>query len=138
MGREVVARAATLRQAFVEALAALLALSVNPESVEAREVREVRAHGPSLEALLAHWIGECCYVLDVEGYLCRSIDLAVFDVERKTGAEPLRLHAFLHGEPIDPARHEAPGAIAPLVAENISITRLEGAYEIRLTIDGPA
>jgi len=82
MGREVVVRAATLQQTFAEAVGALLALSVNPETVEAKEVREVRAHGTSLEALLAHWIGECCYVLDVEGYLCRSIDLAVFDVER--------------------------------------------------------
>ena len=129
------ARGTTLRQTFAEAVALLLALAADPATVESREVREVRAHGASPEALLAHWIGECCYVLDVEGFLCRSIDLAVFDIEPKTGAEPLRLHAFLHGEPIDPARHHPAEAITPLVPGDISIVPIEGAYEIRLTVE---
>jgi SHS2 domain-containing protein len=130
-----VARGATLRHAFAEAVTALLALAADPTRVEPTEVREVRAHGSSPEALLAHWIAECSYVLDVEGFLCRSIDLAVFDVEPKPGAEPLRLHAYLHGEPIDPARHDPPVAIAVIVAEDISIAPVDGAYEIRLTIE---
>lgn len=135
MSREVVARGATLRQTFADAVSALLALAADPATVESREVREVRAHGTSPEALLAHWIGECCYVLDVEGFLCRSIDLAVFDVEPKTGAEPLRLHAFLHGEPVDPARHRPAAAITPLGPGDIAIVPIEGAYEIRLTVE---
>ena len=133
MSREVLARGATLRQAFAEAMGSLLALVVDQATVDAREVREVRAHGKSPEALLAHWIGECSYVLDVEGFVCRSIDLAVFDAEPKTGAEPLRLHAFLHGEPFDPARHE-PATIVPLDPEDISITAVEGGYEIHFTV----
>jgi len=133
--REVVARGATLRQAFAEAVTTLLALATDPTRVEPSEVREVRAHGSSPEALLAHWIGECSYVLDVEGFLCRSIDLAVFDIEPKRGAEPLRLHAYVHGEPIDPARHDPPVAIPPILSEDISIVPIEGAYEIHLIIE---
>jgi len=135
VSREVVARGATLGQAFTEAVTALLSLAADPTRVEPTEVREVRAHGASPEALLAHWIGECSYVLDVEGFLCHSIDLAVFDVAGKSGAEPLRLHAFLHGEPIDPSRHSPPTTIAPIVAEDISIAPIDGGYEIRLTIE---
>jgi len=135
VSREVVARGATLGQAFTEAVTALLSLAVDSARVEPTEVREVHAHGTSPEALLAHWIGECSYVLDVEGFLCRSIDLAVFEVAEKSGAEPLRLHAFLHGEPIDPARHAPLTAIAPIVAEDISIARIEGGYEVRLTLE---
>jgi SHS2 domain-containing protein len=130
-----VARGATLRHAFAEAVTALLALAADPTRVEPTAVREVRAHGSSPEALLAHWIAECSYVLDVEGFLCRSIDLAVFDVLPKPGAEPLRLHAYLRGEPIDPARHDPPVAIAAIVAEDISIAPVDGVYEIRLTIE---
>jgi len=135
VSREVVARGATLSQAFTEAVTALLSLAVDLTGVESTEVREVRAHGSTPEALLAHWIGECGYVLDVEGFLCRSIDLAVFDVEKKSGAEPLRLHAFLHGEPIDPSRHDPPDAITPIVAEDIAIAHIDGRYEIRLTVE---
>ena len=135
MSRAVVVRGATLRQAFTEAVTALLALAADPARVESKEAREVRAHGSSPEALLAHWIGECTYVLDVEGFLCRSIDLAVFDVEPKPGAEPLRLHAYLHGEPIDPDRHGPPVAIVPITADDITIVPIDGAYEIRLTIE---
>ena len=135
MSREVIARGATLTQAFTEAVTALLSLAVDPTRIEPMEVREVRAHGVSPEALLAHWIGECSYVLDMEGFLCRSIDLDVFDVAAKSGAEPLRLHAFLHGEPIDPSRHGPPTTIAPIVAEDISIAPIDGGYEIRLTVE---
>ena len=135
MTRDLVARGATLREAFTEAVTALLSLAADPTRVEPTEVREVRAHGASPEALLAHWIGECSYVLDVEGFLCRSIDLAVFDVEGKSGAEPLRLHGFLHGEPIDPSRHAPPAAIAPIVAEDIAIAHIDSGYEIRLTVE---
>jgi SHS2 domain-containing protein len=135
VSREIVVRGTTLRHAFADAVSALLALAADPATVESREVREVRAHGASPEALLAHWIDECCYVLDVEGFLCRSIDLAVFDIDPKTGAEPLRLHAFLHGEPIDAKRHHLAAAITPLVPGDISIVAVEGVYEIRLAIE---
>jgi SHS2 domain-containing protein len=134
VSREIIGRGATLSQAFTEAVTALLSLAADPTHVQPTEVREVRAHGGSPEALLAHWIGECSYVLDVEGFLCRSIDLAVFDVLPKPGAEPLRLHAFLHGEPIDPSRHDPPAAIGPIMAEDIAIAHIDGGYEIRLTV----
>ena len=129
------ARGSTLRQAFTEAVTALLALAADPARVEPMEAREVRAHGSSPAVLLAHWIGECSYVLDVEGFLCRSIDLAVFDIDPKPGAEPLRLHAYLRGEPFDPARHDPPVAIVPITADDISIVPVDGAYEIRLAIE---
>src|SRR5207253_3966771 len=64
---EVVARGGTLPQAFIEAVLGLFALAVDPAAVDPREAREIRAHGASLEALLAHWIGECCYVREMEG-----------------------------------------------------------------------
>ena len=81
MSGEVVARGGTLPQAFIEAVLGLFALAVDPAAVDPREARETRAHGASLEALLAHWIGECCYVHEMEGFVCHRIDFAVNDAE---------------------------------------------------------
>ncbi len=135
MSGEVVARGGTLRQAFIEAVLGLFSHVVNPAVVEPREVREIRAHGGSPAALLAHWIDECCYVHEVEGFVCRTIDLALFDVEPKTGGEPMRLYAFIHGEQLDPARHQPGRMIRPVSPANITIQPTGEGYEIRLTFE---
>jgi SHS2 domain-containing protein len=126
---EIVANAGSLRQGFVQAGLAVFAMATDPTLVEPLEVREVRAHGASLEALLAGWIAECCYVHEIEGFVCHAIDLDVFEVEPRAGGEPLRLHAFLHGEETDPARHRSI-SIAPSGLASIRPT--SGGYELRL------
>jgi SHS2 domain-containing protein len=132
----IVVRGPSLRDAFVEAVLALFSLAVDPAAVEPGEVRETRAHGTSPEALLAHWLGECAYVFEVEGFLCRSVDLAVFDLEPQIGGEPLRLYAFLHGEVADAARHQLKASSIAVEAAAIVISRTEaGDSEIRLTVE---
>ena len=127
---EVVARATTLQQVFTQAALAVFALGAEPAAAEAAEVREVRAHGRDLESLLTHWIGECCYVQDVEGFNCRTIDFSVFDAEPKGGGEPMRLHAFLRGDVDDSG---APSSAALSVRE-ITIRHDADGYEIRMRI----
>ena len=102
-------RAATMPLAFAQAALAIGAEAFDPDAIEEREVREVRAHGPTPEALFAHWINECLYVHEVEGFAWRRIDFAVFDAESRAGAEPMRLHSFLHGESLEPGGAAAPG-----------------------------
>ena len=135
MSGEVVARGETLRQAFIEAMLGVFSRVVDPAAVEPREVREIRAHGGSPEALLAHWIDECCYVHEVEGFVCRAIDLALFDVEPKTGGEPMRLYAFVHGEQLDPSRHQPGRMIKPVSSADIAIEASGKGYEIRLSFE---
>ena len=132
MSGPVIARGDTLRQAFVEAVLGLFSGVVDPAVVEAREVREVRAHGDRPEALLAHWIAECCYVHEMEGFVFRAIDLALFDVEPRVGGEPMRLYAYLHGEELDPARHRAGRPVKPVSPAEIEIRHDADGYEIRL------
>jgi protein archease len=133
MARDILVRGATLQQAFSEAALGVFALAAEPAAVRALEVREVRAHGPSLEALLAQWIGECCYVHEIEGFVCHAIDFAVFDVEPKGGGEPMRLHAFLRGEEmnLDPDR-----TVKAMPLPDRPIRPLVDGYEIHLTAEG--
>jgi SHS2 domain-containing protein len=129
---EITARGRTLPEAFSETVLGLFAQVVDPAAVQTREAREVRAHGDSLEDLLARWIAECWYVHEMEGFVFRVIDVARFEVEPSAGGEPMRLHAFLHGEELHPARHQAPRPIRSPVPADISIRRDVDGYEIRV------
>jgi SHS2 domain-containing protein len=132
---EVLVRGGTIEQAFIEAVLGLFSRVVNPAVVEPREVREVRAHGDSPEALLAHWIDECSYVHEVEGFVCRAVDLVLFDVHPGTGGEPMRLYAFIHGEPLDPVRHQPGRMRKPASPADITIHPMADGYEIRLMLE---
>ena len=135
MTREIVARGSTVRQAFIDAVLGVFALTADPAGVTAREVREVRAHGASLPALLAHWIGECAYLQEIEDFACHTIDLAVFDTEPRPGGEPMRLHAFLHGEPLVAHGQRPAAMIKPVSSREISIRPIADGYEIRLSVE---
>jgi SHS2 domain-containing protein len=125
----------TLPDAFGRIALALFAAVVDPASVEEREVREVRAHGPGLPLLLRRWLEECLYVHEVEGFGCRSIEFAVFDGAPRGGGEPLRLHAFLRGEPIDPARHHVKGAVRAIGSGGLAVEAHGGGFRVRATAD---
>jgi len=133
MSGALVGHGATLAQAFVETVRGLFSRGVDPIQVEPREIREVRAHGDSPEALLAHWIAECCYVHELEGFVFHSVELVRFDVETRSGAEPMRLYAFLHGEVLDPVRHLVVDPIKPVPLAQITIRHGVEGYEIRLS-----
>ena len=130
----VAAAGSTLREAFANAALAVLGLAVDPASVKEREVREVRAHGTTAEALLIQWISECLYVHEVEGFVSRRVDFVVFDTEPKPGGEPLRLHGLLHGEELDPARHQVKTAIKESPPHSASIQPFPGGFKIALEV----
>lgn len=130
---ELRAEGPTLPDAFSSIALALFAAAVDPASVEETEVREVRAHGPSPAALLQRWLEECLYVHEVEGFACRSIEFAVFDSASTAGAEPLRLHAFLRGEPVDAGRHEARAVIRAVASGSVEAS--EGGFRVQATVD---
>ena len=126
-------RAATVPEAFAQAALAIAARAFDPEAVLERDVREVRAHGESVEALFANWINECLYVHDVEGFAWRRIEFAVFDVEPRASAEPMRLHSMLHGEALD-ARESAPQAIPTIARATVAIASDPDGFELTVAV----
>ena len=74
---QLVIEAPTLPDAFARIALSLFAAAVDPASVDEAEVREVRAHGAGVPALLRRWLEECLYVHEVEGFACRAIEFAV-------------------------------------------------------------
>lgn len=125
----------TLPDAFARIALQLFAAAVDPAAVEETEVREVRAHGAGGPALLRRWLEECLYVHEVEGFACRSIEFVVFDATPNAGGEPLRLHAFLRGEPVEPARHRIHGPIRGVAPEGVSLEAVQEGFRLRATLE---
>jgi SHS2 domain-containing protein len=123
---------ATLAAAFAQAAIAALPVSATRHGIEEREVREVRAHGDTVEGLLANWINECLYVHEVEAFAWRRVEFAVFEVEPRAGAEPLRVHSFLHGEQIEPGGD--PPAVGSVSTRSVAVRPLDGGWEIALGV----
>ena len=131
-GAQVHGRGTTAAEAFAEAARGLFALAVSPGAIEARDVREVRAHGASPDALLQAWLGECLYVLDVEAFAASRVEWIRFSLEPAAGGEPLRLHARLHGEEIA-ADGRPVGGLAVMTARLIeSAGGFEAAADVRI------
>jgi SHS2 domain-containing protein len=125
---EIVGEGRTLREAFSAIALALFAAAVDPASLLETEVREVRAHGVSIPALLHRWLEECLYVHEVEGFACRAIEFVVFDEAPGTGGEPLHLHALLRGETLDADRHRLLGAIRGIAARGAAADAVLGGF----------
>lgn len=127
--------APTLRDAFTRIALSLFAAAVDPASVDETEVREVRAHGAGVAALLRRWLEECLYVHEVEGFACRSIELVVFEAMPTAGGEPLRLHAFLRGEPVEPARHQVRESIRGIGSDGLAVETLPDGFRVRARLE---
>ena len=132
---ELAVEAATLPDAFARIALSLFAAAVDPASVDPAEVQEVRAHGAGVPALLRRWLEECLYVHEVEGFACRSIEFVVFDASPTAGGEPLRLHAFLRGEPVEPARHRVHGLIRGIGSDGLTVEALAEGFRVRARLE---
>jgi SHS2 domain-containing protein len=112
---------------FAQAALGVLALAVPIEQVEAREWREVRAQAEGPEALLVAWIDECLYVHEVEGFAARDVEV--------TACSDALVHGRLHGEPLDPGRHQLGTVVKGATLHRVSVTERDGIHEARLIVD---
>lgn len=118
---------ATTAAAFAQAALGVLALTIAPEEVQAGETREVRAQGDSVESLLVHWINECLYVHEIEGFAVRRVEVT-------TLTENV-VHGLLHGEPMDPGRHRLGTVVKAATYHQVQVLAGDKGSEIRLIVD---
>ena len=132
---ELSATGATLSEAFTRIALGLFAAAVDPDTVGDGDMREVRAHGVGLPALLHAWLQECLYVHEVEGFACRSLEFAVFETAPSAGGEALRLHAILRGEEIDATRHRVLAAIRNVSRGGLSVESGSKGFSVKASLE---
>jgi tRNA nucleotidyltransferase (CCA-adding enzyme) len=113
--------------AFAEAALGVLALTVDPESVQAREGRAVRAQADTLETLLVAWVDECLYVHEIEGFVAHTVEV--------TECSDTVVHGRLLGEPLDPARHRLGTVVKAATLHGVSVGSAGGRHEVRIIVD---
>jgi SHS2 domain-containing protein len=117
----------TRAAAFAEAALGVLALTVEPASVEEREGREVRAQADGPETLLVAWIDECLYVHEIEGFVTRRVEI--------TECSDSLVHGRLLGEPLDPGRHRLGTVVNAATLHGVSVEAAGTRHEVRVIVD---
>ena len=117
----------TRAEAVAQATLGVFALLVLPGEVEARERRAVRAQADTPEALLVAWIDECLYVHEIEGFVVSAVEL--------TTCTDTLAHGLLHGEPVDPGRHQVGTIVKGATYHQTSVQDRNGAWEVRVIVD---
>jgi SHS2 domain-containing protein len=123
----VAAWAPTMAEAFAQTALGVLALIVAPDSVEPRQTREVRAQGESPEELLVNWVNECLYVHEIEGFVARRVEV--------TALGGGRVHGLLHGEELDPRRHQLGTVVKAATFHRVVVREVAGSAETSLIVD---
>jgi SHS2 domain-containing protein len=114
-------------EAFAEAARGVLALGVVPADVEARETRDIRAQAGTVEDLLVAWINECVYVHEIEGFAVHRV--AVQRLEDGV------VHGVLHGEPLEPARHQLGTVVKGVTHHRVSVTDTATGCDVSVIVD---
>jgi tRNA nucleotidyltransferase (CCA-adding enzyme) len=114
-------------EAFAEAALGVLALGVDPASVQEHDTREVRAQGATPEDLLVAWIDECIYVHEVEGFAAHRVT-----VSRLEGGV---VHGLLHGEPLDQGRHQLGTVVKAATRHHVAVADTPAGAEVRVIVD---
>jgi SHS2 domain-containing protein len=122
----VVARGATLEEAFAHAAEGMYALMVDLSGVEEREARDIAVEGDDAEHLLVNWLLELLFLTDVEHLVFRRFDVVIGDG---------RLRGRAHGEPLDPGRHTPGAAVKAVTRHGLEIARENGGYRVRVLFD---
>jgi len=125
----VVARGATLAEAFANAAEGMYALQLELDRVEEREQRDVTVEAADREELLIDWLLELVYLTETERLVFRR-----FHVDELTDT---RLHARAWGEPFDEARHRTQGAAVKAIARHLLeiAPEEEGGWRVQVLFD---
>jgi SHS2 domain-containing protein len=118
----------TLADAFAQAALGVLALIVAPDAVQARQTRDVRAQGESVEELLVNWINECLYVHELEGFVARRVEVTALEGNR-------RVHGQLHGEELDTRRHRLGTVVKAATFHRVAVREADAGAEVSLIVD---
>ena len=120
------AHGATCEELFANAALGMCSIIGDVETVREAETREVHTTAPDSAGLLAAFLGELLYLLEVEHFVCRRAE-----VESVTGTEA---RAILHGEPMSPG-HDLHTEIKAVTHHDLTVEQRGGAWHATVLFD---
>ena len=120
-------RAATLRDLFETAAEGMFSFLIDPMQVDNRAWRERRIEADDVGGLLVAWLNDLLVLLAAEQFLPR-----IFVVDEVTDR---RLHATIHGEPVDPANHHFKLDIKAATYHMLSVNQTDDGWSARIIFD---
>ncbi len=124
----IIARGATLAEAFANVAEGMYDLMLELDGVEERESRELALEDQNTEALLVDWLLELLFLTETEGLVFRR-----FAVDELSGT---RLRARVWGERFDPERHRSHNVVVKAVTHYLlEIGREDGGHRVQVLFD---
>ena len=124
----VIARGATLAEAFANAAEGMYALIMELDGIEERETRQIAIEADSHEALLVDWLLELVFLTESEGLVFRRFAVDELSDTRMRG------HAW--GEPFDADRHRTHNTMVKAVTQHmLEIERENGGFRLQVLFD---
>jgi len=122
----IVARGATLAEAFAHAAEGMYALMVDLEGVRESESRDVSVEAKDVTNLLTNWLLELLFLTETEGLLFRRFDVEIAGTT---------LTGRAHGEHLDLSRHLLGGVVKGVTRHLLEITQEDGAHRVTVLFD---
>lgn len=123
----IVARGATMGEAFAEAARGMYSLMVDLESVKPAQRREFEVREVDAEKLLLSWLLELLFVTETEDLVFSKFEAAV---------ESGHLRGTAWGEPLAEERHETRALVKGVTRHMMAIERLtDGSYQVHVLFD---
>jgi len=117
---------ATCEELFANAALGMCSIMGDVDTVREAETREVRVTASDIAALLAAFLGELIYLLEVEHFVCRRAEVeSVTDTEAR---------AIIHGEPISP-EHDLHTEIKAVTHHDLTVEQRDGAWHATVLFD---
>lgn len=124
----IIARGATLAEAFVSAAEGMYALMLDLGAVREREEREVMLTGASQKDLLVDWLLELIFLTETEDLVFRR-----FQIDELSETS-LRGRAW--GERFDRERHRSENVVVKAVTRHLlEISRENAGYRVQVLFD---
>jgi len=124
----IIARGATLAEAFANTAEGMYSLMLELDSIEERVQREVELEGESHEALLIDWLLELVFLTETEDLVFRR-----FAIDELTDR---RLRARAWGERFDPERHRSYNVMVKAVTHHLlQLEREDDGYRVQVLFD---
>lgn len=118
-----------LPELFAAMARGLFDVIARPDPVRAARARSVELRAETIDELLHDWLEAINTLHQVRGELYRDFDVRVED------ANEFRLEARVHGEPIDPARHELRMEVKAVTWHGLSVRRTDRGFEAYVLLD---